>query len=440
MTDMTPTQRSPILSRTLLVALPLLVLLLLPAAGCSKPEETPKPVVDVQAIQAVRKDLEEHIEGDAILAPLAQSAIVPKVTAPVARFYVQRGSRVRTGMLLATLENRDLAAVVTDNSGAYQQAMATYVTTTRAQVPEDFQKSQLDLEQAKANLDVQQKIFDSRQNLFTQGAIPGRDLDQASVNLVQARAQYEQANKHFQSAQGVTREQALKGASAALESAKGKLAGAQANLSYTEIRSPISGVVTDRPIFPGEMASATSPLLTVMDTSAVLAKTHLPQRQVQQLKIGAAGEVTVPGSEKPYPGTISLISPALDAGSTTVEVWLRVDNKAGELKPGTPVRVSLTSQKVPQAIAVPTVAVVTAEDGKTTVMVVGADNIAHKREVKIGVKDGDAQQVVSGLNAGETVITNGAYAMDDGTVVKVVAAGEGDSGGDKPSAAGGAKD
>jgi HlyD family secretion protein len=426
-------------SRTSLIALSLLAALLLPTAGCSsKPDETPKPVVEVQATQAVKKDLEEHIESDAVLAPLAQAAIVPKVSAPVAKLYVQRGSRVRAGMLLATLENRDLAAAVTDNRGAYEQAQATYVTTTRGQVPEEFQKAQLDLEQAKANLDVQQKIFDSRQNLFAQGAIPSRDLDQARVNLVQARAQYEQANKHFQSAQGFTRDQALKSANAALESAKGKLAGAQANLSYTEIRSPINGVVTDRPIFPGEMASATSPLITVMETSTILAKTHLPQREVQQLKIGAAGEVTVPGSDKTYPGTISLISPALDPGSTTVEVWLRVGNKGGDLKPGTPVRVSLTSLTVPQAIAVPAVAIVTGEDGKSTVMVVGTDNVAHKREVKLGIKDGDMQQIESGLKPGETVVTNGAYAMDDGTTVKIVAAGEG--GGEKPSAADGAKD
>jgi multidrug efflux pump subunit AcrA (membrane-fusion protein) len=427
-------------SRTSLIALPILALLLATVGCSSKPEETPKPVVEVQAAKAVRTDLVEHIENDAVLAPLSQAAIVPKVSAPVAKFYVQRGGRVRAGMLLATLENKDLAAMVTDNRGSYEQAEATYVTATRAQVPEELQKSKLDVEQAKANLDVQQKIFDARQILFTQGAIPGRDLDQARVNLVQARAQYEQANKHLEALQGYTHEAAIKSASGALESAKGKLSGAQANLSYTEIRSPINGVVTDRPVFPGEMASATAPLITVMDTSAVLAKAHLPQRQVQQLKIGAPGDATVPGGEKLYPGTISLINPALDPGSTTVEVWLRVDNKAGELKPGTPVRVSLAGQKVPQAIAVPAVAVLTADDGKTTVMVVGADNIAHKREVKLGIKDGDMQQIVSGLDAGETVVTNGAYAMDDGTTVKIVAAGEGESGGDKPSAASGAKE
>jgi len=431
----------PFRSHTSLIALPIVALLLVPTVGCSsKPEETPKAVVEVQAAKAERKDLEEHVEGDAVLAPLAQAAIVPKVTAPVAKFYVQRGAHVRAGMLLATLENRDLAAAVIDNHGAYDQAAATYVTATHAQVPEELQKSKLDVEQAKTNLDVQQKIFDARQVLFTQGAIPGRDLDQARVNLVQARAQYEQATKHLEALEGFTHEAAIKSASGALESAKGKLSGAEASLSYTEIRSPINGVVTDRPIFPGEMASATSPLITVMDASAVLAKAHLPQRQAQQLKIGSTGEVTIPGGEKPYPGTISLISPALDPGSTTVEVWLRVDNKNGDLKPGTPVRVSLTALKVPQAVAVQAVAVVTSEDGKTTVMVVGADNVAHKREVKLGIKDGDMQQIVSGLNPGETVVTQGAYAMDDGTSVKIVAAGEGDSGGDKPSAADGAKD
>lgn len=417
--------------------LPLCVVasLLIALTGCnSKPEEAPKPLVTVQATQVVQKDLEEHVESDAILAPLAQAAIVPKVSAPVAKVYVQRGSRVHAGMLLATLENRDLAAAVTDNRGAYNQALATYVTTTRGQVPEDFQKSKLDLDQAKTNLDVQQKIFDSRQDLFNQGAIPGRDLDQARVNLVQARAQYEQANKHFQSVQSFSRDESLKSANAALESAKGKLAGAEANLSYTEIRSPINGVVTDRPIFPGEMASATTPVITVMDTSFVIAKTHLPQSEVQQLKLGSRGELTVPGSDEKFPGTISLISPALDPGSTTVEVWLKLNNRAGKLKPGTPVRVSLTSLTVPKAITVPAVAVVSDEEGKTTVMVVGTDKVAHKRAVELGIKDGDQQQIKGGLKVGEMVVTNGAYAMDDGTSVKVVAAGEGE-GGDKPSAA-----
>ena len=71
----------PLRSRTSLIALPIVALLLVPTVGCSsKPEETPKAVVEVQAAKAERKDLEEHVEGDAVLAPLAQAAIVPKVT------------------------------------------------------------------------------------------------------------------------------------------------------------------------------------------------------------------------------------------------------------------------------------------------------------------------------------------------------------------------
>jgi len=112
---------------------------------------------------------------------LQQSAIVPKISAPVKAFYVKRGSRVRKGQLLAVLENRDLAAAAQENQGAYNQAEATYATTTSAQLPEEIQKAQLDTQAAKQMLDAQQKIYNSRQELFQQGAIPRKELDQAGV-------------------------------------------------------------------------------------------------------------------------------------------------------------------------------------------------------------------------------------------------------------------
>ena len=83
------------------------------------------------------------IAADAVLAPLAQAAIAPKISAPVRKFYVQRGARVKEGQLLATLENSDLAAAALDNKGSYMAAEAAYATATKAQVPEDTQKAEL---------------------------------------------------------------------------------------------------------------------------------------------------------------------------------------------------------------------------------------------------------------------------------------------------------
>ncbi len=187
-----------------------------------------------------------------------------------------------------------------DNQGSYTAAQATFETATKATAPEDLTKARLDLAQAKATLDLNQSIVDARTHLFTQGAIPGRDLDTAKATLVQSQAAYDVADQHLQSIERVGNRAAMSGARGSLQSAKGKLLGAEAELSYTEIRSPISGVVTDRPLFAGETAAAGTPLITVMDTSALIAKLHIAQSQAQQLAVGSSATITVPGIARPH--------------------------------------------------------------------------------------------------------------------------------------------
>ena len=155
-----------------LAAVSLCAFLLLPL-GCKKEEAPPTPEVYVQAAHPEQGSISEQIAADAILSPLAQAAISPKVTAPVKKFYVQRGTHVHDGELLATLENSDLAAAALDNKGSYTAAQATFETATKATAPEDFTKGKLDLAQAKANLDLAQSIVTAREQLFKEGAIPG---------------------------------------------------------------------------------------------------------------------------------------------------------------------------------------------------------------------------------------------------------------------------
>ncbi len=409
--------------------------LVLSLAGCKKEEAAPTPVT-VEAATAQIQSITEHITADAILAPIAQAAISPKITAPVKKFYVQRGSHVKAGELLATLENRDLEAAVTDNQGAFDAADAAYQTAVKAQVPEDYQKAQLDLAQAKANLDLAQSIVASRKQLFAEGAISGRDLDTSQAALVQAQAAYDTAKQHFDSMQQVSHEAALKAAKGQLESARGKYQGAEADLTYSEIRSPIAGVVTDRPLYAGETAASGAPLITVMDTSALLAKIHLSQPQAQLLKTGDAAAVSVPGLPDPVSGKITLVSPALDPGSTTVEVWVRIENPKGQLRPGTAVHVTVAGRTVSKAVVVPTESIVVAASGKSTVMLIGADGVAHQTTVEIGIADSGQTQILSGLTTGQQVVTAGAASLDDGTHVKVVTSTDADQ---KP-AAGQAKD
>jgi HlyD family secretion protein len=394
-------------------------------AGCKK-EPAPETEVTVQAAHPERGPITERITADAVLTPLAQAAIAPKISAPVRKFYVQRGAKVKEGELLATLENSDLAAAELDNKGSYMAAEAAYATATKAQVPEDTQKAELDVAQAQANLDLNLSIVKSRKQLFAEGAIPGRDLDTANAALVQAQAAYDSATKHLDSVRSVSREAALKAAEGQLTSAEGKYKGAQAQQSYSEIRSPIDGVVTDRPLFAGETAAAGAPLVTVMDTTSLLAKTHIAQSVAQRMKVGDEASIQVPGVADPVDAKVQLISPALDPGSTTVEVWLKIANKAGSFKVGTPVKVAITGKTVAQAWKVPASSILTAQDGSKFVMVVGSEGAAHRKPVVVGIVDGDDVQVISGLAPGDMVITGGAYGLDDGTKVKVGAPADDD--------------
>jgi HlyD family secretion protein len=423
-----PRRFSSLASRALTHSAVLLCASLLLPLGCKKAEETPAPEVTVQAAHPEQGSISDQIAADAILAPLAQAAISPKVSAPVKKFYVQRGSRVHAGELLATLESSDLAAAALDNKGSYTAAQATFETATKATAPEDLTKARLDLAQAKANLDLAQSIATARGQLFSQGAIPGRELDTAKAALVQSQAAYDIAKEHFESMQSVSHKAALENAQGNLDSAKGKYLGAEAQLSYTEIRSPIDGVVTDRPLFAGETAAAGTPVVTVMDTSALIAKLHIAQMQAQQLELGAPATLTVPGIAQPVHAKVSLISPALDPGSTTVEVWLRVENATGLLKAGTPVHASIQGRTIFNALTVPAEAIQSSPDGTGKfVLVMAADSTAHKRPVTLGIQNADAVQILSGLTASDVVISTGAYGLDENTKVRIGTASNGNT-------------
>lgn len=388
--------------------------------GCSK-EKTEEPVVPVQAAPVEKTTVQRKVSAEAILFPLQQSALVPKISAPVKQFYVKRGSRVRRGQLLALLENRDLSAAAEENKGAYEQAQAAYTTTTAASLPEELQKAKADMENSSKALEAQQKVYSSREELFKQGALPRKELDQSAVDLTNARNQFELAQRHFSSLQAIGKQQELKSAAGGLTSAKGKYEGAAVQLSYSEIHSPIDGVVTDRPLYPGEMAAAGTPLITIMDTSQVIAKAHIPQDQAQMLKVGDPVTIAVARDDKPVDGKVTVVSPALDPNSTTVEVWVQAKNPAQKLKPGSNVQLSMLAQTIPNALVVPAEALLTGPDGSTTVMLVGSDGRAHQQAVKTGVKQGDDVEIVDGLKEGQKVVTAGAYGLPDNTKITIEA-------------------
>ena len=395
-------------------------------SGCGGTEKEKEPVVRVEVAPAEKTAVRQLVAAEAVVFPLKQATVSPKITSTIADFKVQRGSPVKKGQLLAVLENRDLAAQTEASKGDFDQADANYAITVNAGLPQQLQKAELDAAAAKSAFDAAQKVYDSRKDLYQQGALPRRDLDSAQVALAQARSQNEQAQKQLSDFERMGKDQLMKAAQGTKESAEGHYRAAAAQLSYSEIRSPIDGIVTDRPLYVGDLATANQPILTVMDTSSLVAKAHVPQSDANQLKVGDPAEIRVPGEDPPVKGRISLVSPALDPGSTTIEVWVETRQANPKLKPGMTVSIEATAKTVPDAVAVPTGAVFKNAEGADYVLIAGADHKAHQKVVETGVKNAQWTEIVSGVKAGESVIVAGGYSVPDGTAIEIEKPGPGD--------------
>jgi HlyD family secretion protein len=402
-----------------------LLLLSLLAAGCAKKEEAEaEPIAPVQVAPARQDSIRRIVQADGVLFPRDQATIMPKISAPVARFLVNRGDHVKQGQLVATLEDRDLLAAVAESKGQLAQAEANSRSVSGASLPEELTKAQTDVQSGIQQLSAAQKLLESRQNLFKEGALARKQVDEAQVQYAQAKGQLEASQEHLKAVKGVGRESQIQTAAAQVEAAKAHVQSGEAQLGYAQIHSPIDGVVSDRPLYPGEMASAGAALLTVIDISSVVARANVPQNQAAYVKVGDAATITATDTGVELPGKVTVVSPATDPASTTVQVWVQAANPGERLKPGASVRVYVVAATIPNAVVVPAAAILPGEGGGTAVAVVGADSVAQLKKVEIGVREPDKLQILSGVAPGEQVVVVGGIGLADKAKVRVVKAAE----------------
>jgi HlyD family secretion protein len=388
-------------------------------SGCSGHKAETEPAVVVQAAAVQQKTLREVITTEAVLYAKSEASIVPKISAPIQKFYVNRGSRVRAGQLVAQLENKDLQAALNQAQGSYEQAQAAYATNTQVTLPADVQNAELNLKETRQAMESSRMMYQSREKLYKEGAISRNSLEQARVAYTQANNQYQMAEARLKGLQKVGQSAGVKTAEGQLAAAKGQYQGALAQFQYSEIRSPITGVVTDRPLYEGQMATAGTPLMTIMDLSHVVGRAYVSPEQASQIHVGDVATIAPGDPRTDVPAKVTVVSPALDPNSTTVQVWLEAANPGGKLLPGSTVNVKIVAQTVKNSLVVPAAAVLTATDGVTSVMVIGKDDHAHQKTVQTGIHEDSEVQITSGLHEGDRVVAEGAYGLPDGTKVQI---------------------
>ncbi len=304
------------------------------------------------------------------------------------------------------------------------QAEASLRATSGATIPDQVVKAQTDAEAARQQLEAAQRALQSRQTLLQQGALARKLVDDQSVVVAQAQAQFQSAQEHLRTLQSIGKGEQVKGAEAQVETARAQLQSAQAQLAYSEVHSPIAGIVADRPLYAGEVAQPGTPLLTVMDISSVVARANVPQTQASSIKVGQSANVKLTGDSVELPGKVTVVSPATDPSSTTVQVWVQVPNPGERLKPGASARVTIVTAVLRNITLVPASAILPGEEGGTVVDTIGGDSTIHQKKVEVGVREPDKVQIVSGVSPGEQVVTVGGVGVDDNTKVRIVKPGE----------------
>jgi multidrug resistance efflux pump len=185
---------------------------LLVMSSCEKKEEKEaEPIVPVQVTPVRQDSIRRIVTADAVLFARDWSNVMPKISAPVRKFYVNRGDHVKQGQLVAELESGDLRAAAAESTGQLAQAEANYRTTAGAAVPEEVSKAQADVQAAKQTADAAQKLLDNREKLMREGALARKLVDDAQVAYAQAKSTYETAQSHLKALQSVASRSKSKG-------------------------------------------------------------------------------------------------------------------------------------------------------------------------------------------------------------------------------------
>ncbi len=388
----------------------------------SEVSEEATPVVSVKVAKAEKQPIAAEVTAVGTIWPREKADVGAKISAQIKKMALLKNKVVKAGDVIVVLESRDLQAQRAEADAALTEAVANERSVTTGTIPQTNAQDAKALRDARAKAATAHAIYERRLVLYEKGGISKKDLEAAQLDLTTAENDLRLAEETtaLRTKSLNPNDRALAAARAA--QAQQHLATLDAQLSYATIRSPITGIVTDQFQYEGEFAAAGGKLVTIADVSEVIIKAPFADSVVAQMKVGDSATVLpTDTSGEEMRGQISLLSRSSDPTSRTVEVWVTLANGAGHLRANGAAQVTVFANSKKDAIIVPASAVTleatNANEG--TVMVVDANTVAHERKVTVGIRNKDKIQISEGLQAGDTVVIEGNYALADGTKVEI---------------------
>ncbi|HEX9078374.1 MAG TPA: efflux RND transporter periplasmic adaptor subunit [Desulfuromonadaceae bacterium] len=320
-----------------------------------------------------------------------KAAVAPKTTGSLEWLGVEEGSRVRTGQIIARLENKDVSA-------SRDQAAANLVNARAA------------LEQARAELRDATLAYKRQKELVTEGIV--------------AQADFDAAEARYRKAVG-----GVDGANAAIGAARAALKGAEVAIEYTLIRAPFDGVVLTKNADVGDIvtpigaaANAKAAVVTIADMGSLQVEADVSESNLEKIRVGQPCEIQLDAlPEARFAGAIHMIVPTADRSKATVMVKVRFIDNDSRILPEMSAKVAFLKREVRRDERNPITAVnpesVITRKGKSGVFLIKGERVAEM-PVTLGKRIGDMVEVKSGVKAGDKLALKPLDKLKDGTRIK----------------------
>lgn len=409
-------------------------------------ENTEAPVFSITVGKAEAREVPAVIQATGSLVAQETSNIAPKVAGKVTNIYANVGQFVGQGAVIAKLDENDARLRLAEARANVNQAIAgvrqaearlglapngSFNATT---IPEvrvanaNYERAQAELRQAEVNLQ-QAEVNERRyRELVTTGDTPmityeqfrtARDVARTSRDT--ARAGVNAARQQLEAAVNTAKQnnQAIASAQAAVESARTQVGIAEQAVADTTVRAPFSGYISERQTAVGEFVTTATAIATILRTNPIKIQIQIPEADVPYVGIGRGVAVAVDAyKDRNFAGTVIAVNPAVDPTSRSAIVEATIENGDNALRTGMFATAKITREGGSTGVFVPKTAVQIDQSTQSHRVYVIQDGVAKQKTVQLGTEEGDSYQILSGVNADETVATSNLNQLYEGARVR----------------------
>lgn len=354
--------------------------------------------------KVTRGDLAQSVVATGKIEPITEVEVKSKASGIVTKLYVDYDDHVKKGQLLAQLDKEEIQAQV-DQSRAALQASEANLASSKA----DWERAKVDAE--GPDVPTLKRAYDRAQDMAKSGVVSQADLDSAQRNYVLA------VNKQQVSKAQVTVLQAkIVQAEAQVSEDHANLKQLEEQLGYTDILSPIDGIVLSRDVEMGDavssilvLGSSATQIMTLGDTSQVYVKGKVDESDIGKVYLGQPARIKVESfKDKTFDGKVTKISPmgVEKDNVTTFEVRVSINNPGGELKAEMTANAEIILDEHKNVLQVPEGALLYDPEKKASVEIPDPKGKDGKRKVAVtlGISNGARTEILAGLKEGDPVV------------------------------------